>query len=100
MKLARFRRSAASTSMGLVVGDRIVDLDAALPGAPRDVVEVLTNPEVRARVEKLAPTPQNSVALADVVLEAPIARPSKYLAIGMNYQDHAEEARKAGIPIP
>jgi len=100
MKLARFRRSAASTSLGVVVGDRIVDLEAALPAAPRDVVDILTNPELRARVEKLAPTPQNSVALADVVLEAPIVRPSKYLAIGMNYQDHAEEARKAGIPIP
>jgi 2-keto-4-pentenoate hydratase/2-oxohepta-3-ene-1,7-dioic acid hydratase in catechol pathway len=42
----------------------------------------------------------SSFPLADVVLEAPIAHPQKYLAIGMNYKAHAEEARAAGIPIP
>jgi len=35
-----------------------------------------------------------------VRLEAPIPDPQKYLAIGMNYQDHAEEAARAGIPVP
>jgi len=39
-------------------------------------------------------------ALAAVLLEAPIPDASKHLAIGMNYQDHAEEARRAGVPIP
>ena len=41
-----------------------------------------------------------SHALADVVLEAPIDAPQKFLGIGMNYQKHAEEAAAAGIPIP
>jgi 2-keto-4-pentenoate hydratase/2-oxohepta-3-ene-1,7-dioic acid hydratase in catechol pathway len=35
-----------------------------------------------------------------VTLEAPITDPQKFLAIGMNYRAHAEEAAKAGIPIP
>jgi len=100
MKLARFRRSAATISLGIVVGDRIVDLGIALPDAPQDIVEILKSPQWRGRIGKLAPTRENSVALSEVVLEAPIANPSKYLGIGLNYQDHAEEARKAGIPIP
>jgi 2-keto-4-pentenoate hydratase/2-oxohepta-3-ene-1,7-dioic acid hydratase in catechol pathway len=35
-----------------------------------------------------------------VTLEAPIADPQKYLAIGMNYEAHAVEAEAAGIPRP
>ena len=38
--------------------------------------------------------------LASVRLEAPIPDAQKYLAIGMNYHDHAEEARKGGMAVP
>jgi 2-keto-4-pentenoate hydratase/2-oxohepta-3-ene-1,7-dioic acid hydratase in catechol pathway len=41
-----------------------------------------------------------SYLLASVTLEAPITDPQKFLAIGMNYQAHAEEARAAGHPVP
>jgi 2-keto-4-pentenoate hydratase/2-oxohepta-3-ene-1,7-dioic acid hydratase in catechol pathway len=84
----------------VVVDDRIVDLSVALAVAPKDIIEILRDEKLRSTIGRLAPTPQNSVALAGVELEAPIVNPSKYLAIGMNYQDHADEARKAGIPIP
>jgi 2-keto-4-pentenoate hydratase/2-oxohepta-3-ene-1,7-dioic acid hydratase in catechol pathway len=36
----------------------------------------------------------------DVRLAAPIDDPQKYLAIGMNYKAHADEAAAAGIPVP
>jgi 2-keto-4-pentenoate hydratase/2-oxohepta-3-ene-1,7-dioic acid hydratase in catechol pathway len=35
-----------------------------------------------------------------VTLRAPIDDPQKFLAIGMNYRAHAEEAAAAGIPTP
>jgi 2-keto-4-pentenoate hydratase/2-oxohepta-3-ene-1,7-dioic acid hydratase in catechol pathway len=41
-----------------------------------------------------------SFPLADVKLEAPINDPQKFLAIGMNYQAHADEAAAAGVPVP
>jgi 2-keto-4-pentenoate hydratase/2-oxohepta-3-ene-1,7-dioic acid hydratase in catechol pathway len=41
-----------------------------------------------------------SYALADVRLEAPVPTASKFLAIGMNYSQHAEEARRAGVDVP
>ncbi|WP_428394247.1 fumarylacetoacetate hydrolase family protein [Lichenicoccus sp.] len=39
----------------------------------------------------------SSIALADVTLLAPLERPSKYLAIGMNYGKHVEESNKLGV---
>ena len=36
----------------------------------------------------------------DVVLEAPIDEPQKYLGIGMNYREHAEEARQPASRSP
>jgi 2-keto-4-pentenoate hydratase/2-oxohepta-3-ene-1,7-dioic acid hydratase in catechol pathway len=40
---------------------------------------------------------QGRLALADVHLEAPIRRPPKILAVGLNYRDHIEET---GRPMP
>ncbi|OYX03935.1 MAG: 5-carboxymethyl-2-hydroxymuconate isomerase, partial [Rhizobiales bacterium 32-66-8] len=38
--------------------------------------------------------------LDQVRLRAPIARPGKILAIGLNYADHIEESKDAGLQIP
>jgi 2-keto-4-pentenoate hydratase/2-oxohepta-3-ene-1,7-dioic acid hydratase in catechol pathway len=97
MKLARFT-AEGRTRLGKVVDDRIVDISAAVPGlgdSMRLLIEQFDS--LRGAVEAVAAP---SFALADVTLEAPIADPSKYLAIGMNYQDHADEAAAAGKPVP
>jgi len=47
---------------------------------------------VRAGTERIAPD--------SAKLLAPIERPGKYLAIGMNYKKHAEEARRLGVATP
>ena len=36
------------------------------------------------------------IPLADVTLEAPIARPPKFLAVGLNYADHFLEVGERG----
>ena len=38
--------------------------------------------------------------IADLRLLAPIERPGKYLAIGMNYRKHIEEAKRLGVAVP
>jgi 2-keto-4-pentenoate hydratase/2-oxohepta-3-ene-1,7-dioic acid hydratase in catechol pathway len=54
-------------------------------------------PRLRPALEAAAaPT----LPLEQVRLLAPIGDPQKYLAIGMNYKAHADEAAAAGIPIP
>jgi 2-keto-4-pentenoate hydratase/2-oxohepta-3-ene-1,7-dioic acid hydratase in catechol pathway len=96
MKLARFTHNG-STRIGKVVGDRVIDL-SGIYGVTGSMRSLLTDlPAMRSALEACdAP----ALPLADVVLEAPINDPQKYLAIGMNYQAHADEAAAAGIPIP
>ena len=96
MKLARFTH-AGSTRIGKVVGDRIVDL-SGVAGVGASMRQVLTDlPALRSALEA-ATAPD--LALDDVTLEAPIVDPQKYLAIGMNYEAHAAEAEKGGVPRP
>jgi 2-keto-4-pentenoate hydratase/2-oxohepta-3-ene-1,7-dioic acid hydratase in catechol pathway len=97
MKLARFTKDGV-TRLGKVEGDRIVDLTTVLDGCGDSMRALLTVlPEKRAAL-KSATAP--SYALAEVRLEAPIADPQKFLAIGMNYKAHAEEAAAGGVPVP
>ena len=91
MKLATFTHDN-STRIGVVDGDRVVDLAAAAPELPREMVAFLeAGPEALAAANAaLAAGPR--LALADVRLEAPIARPPKFLAVGLNYADHVAES--------
>lgn len=100
MKLARFTVNG-HTTIGVVQGDRIIELSQVLPFAPHTIREVLASgAELRQQITAaLAAAPRGHL-LNEVKLEAPIPDASKFLAIGMNYQDHAEEARRAGMPIP
>lgn len=97
MRLARFTTTDGSTRIGRVEGERLTDV-SDVPGVGTSLRAILPRlAELRAAIEG-AEGPTH--ALADVRLEAPIDDPQKYLAIGMNYREHAEEARAAGIPIP
>jgi 2-keto-4-pentenoate hydratase/2-oxohepta-3-ene-1,7-dioic acid hydratase in catechol pathway len=96
MKLCRFEESG-SVRIGKIVSDTVVDL-SGVPGVGHSMRNLLTAlPQLRTALER-AQGPQ--FALAGVRLAAPISDPQKYLAIGMNYKAHADEAAAAGIPIP
>jgi len=97
MKLARFSQGGA-TSIGKVVGDRIVDLSAVVGDRGDSMRAVLRDLDALRAVIEACDGP--SAALSEVRLEAPINDPQKFLAIGMNYQAHADEAAAAGVPIP
>lgn len=97
MKLARFTVDG-HTRLGKVVEDRIVDISAALPAAGDSMRLLLEQwDSVRDAIEA---TDAPAFVLSDVTLEAPIADPKKYLAIGMNYQKHVDEAEAAGHGAP
>lgn len=99
MKLARYSYNG-TTSIGRVEGDRLIDLAALLPAGATDVAAVLALPQVLADAANLEATAQNSIALDQVRLLAPILRPGKFMCLGMNYKDHEEEARRLGVAIP
>ncbi|MNO78479.1 Ureidoglycolate lyase [compost metagenome] len=99
MKLARYSHNGR-TSLGKVEGQYLIDLSEVLPSGARDVADIIASPDALQAARTLPAHAGNRLPLAEVYLTAPILRPSKFLALGMNYKDHEEEARKAGVPIP
>ncbi len=92
MKLCRFTHDGV-TRLGRIDGDTVIDL-SGIPGNDGSMRRLLGRIDLARAATGLA------IALDDVVLEAPITDPQKFLAIGMNYQKHADEAAAAGIPVP
>jgi len=99
MKLATFTH-AGTTRPGVVTGDAIVDLAAAAPDLPREMTALLAaGPEALAAAQAAAAKGPR-LPLADVRLEAPIARPPKFLAVGLNYADHIAESGQEPPKFP
>lgn len=95
MKLATFTHRSR-TRIGVVAGDFVVDLAAAAPGLPADMTEFLGHGKAAMdAARQAAAAGGHAIALKDVRLEAPVPRPRKFLAIGMNYADHLEEMRRS-----
>ena len=100
MKLVTFSYQG-KISIGKIEGAEVVDLCASDPGLPATMRELLSGgPALMQRARDVNAQNGATIPLADVRLEAPVPNPSKYLAIGMNYAKHAEEARRAGVQVP
>jgi len=90
MKLATFSAGDAP-ELGLVWGDRIVSISRALPQLPRDMQALIGGwAEFEAPIRQLSGSP--SLPLDQVRLLAPVRRPGKIMAIGLNYADHIAES--------
>jgi 2-keto-4-pentenoate hydratase/2-oxohepta-3-ene-1,7-dioic acid hydratase in catechol pathway len=100
MKLATFTHGA-TTRIGVVDDTEIVDLAAAAPELPRDMVAFLEAgaPAVEA-ARRAADGTRGRIRFGDVRVEAPIRRPPKFLAIGLNYADHVAESRMQKPEFP
>jgi len=91
MKLVTYT-DAAGTRIGIAVEGGIVDLKKADPDLPRDMIGLMNQwPAVRGAVERAA-TRKADVTQSAVKLEAPVQRPGKVFAIGLNYADHIAES--------
>ena len=113
MKLVRFSQNGQPPRLGALQGDRIADLQASLAAtlAKRGVVRAqaiaaaLVPHSTREYLEGGAASQDAVASITEWVtvpassarLHAPIADPGKFICIGLNYRDHAEEA---GQPIP
>jgi ureidoglycolate lyase len=96
LKLATFA-TVGSDEIGIVKDGRILSITRALPQAPRTMIELIGRfDEFRAQIQQLESSSDGWLALGDVKLRAPVSRPGKILAIGLNYADHiAETGREA-----
>ena len=92
MKLASFTEGG-QTRVGRVEGDAIIDLGDS--GLPREMSALLAAGP--SALKTAAGARGRSLPLATAKLCAPVLRPPKILAIGLNYQDHIEET---GLETP
>ena len=113
MKLVRFSTNGQTPRLGVLQGDRIGDLQASVAasltrrGVTRaaEIAAALVPSSTRAFLEG-GPLVEETVAgikewvtvpASSARLYAPIIDPGKFICIGLNYRDHAEEANQ---PIP
>jgi acylpyruvate hydrolase len=113
MKLVRFSANGQSPRLGALQDDRVADLTASVAATlakrgvvrSREIAEALVPGSTRAFLAGGAASADAVAAITDWVtvprasvrLHAPIADPGKFICIGLNYRDHAEEANQ---PIP
>ncbi|SPD73657.1 conserved hypothetical protein [uncultured Desulfobacterium sp.] len=87
MKIAQFYDDD-KIRLGLIRPEGLVSMD--FNGDMIDFINMRELPEVKDR-----PIPINSVKLAP-----PVSRPSKIIAIGLNYKDHADESKGKLPEVP
>lgn len=89
MKLATYSADG-QTRTGIVVGDSVIDtgIDGTMIDLIRDWNRLKPALEAKAAAG-------GGVPLSSVKLEAPVQRPGKIFAIGLNYADHIAESKMA-----
>lgn len=90
MKLATFKTDG-SERIGAVKDGGLIDLsDRHLA---RDMIELIARwPEVKDSIARIVSEETAHIPLSSVHLLAPVPRPQKVLAIGLNYADHIAES--------
>lgn len=82
-----------SASAGPGDGLAWFDLDGPWPGRARAVLDACSVHDSREALRRA----NALLAVSDVQLRAPILRPGKIVGVGLNYRDHAREAK---LPVP
>ena len=94
MALIRYA-GPAGPQLGLIIGDEVAPLDVLL--APGEGVErVFATGAVLERARRRS----HRVPLAGLAALAPVPRPSKVFAVGLNYADHIAEAGLQPPEVP
>jgi 2-keto-4-pentenoate hydratase/2-oxohepta-3-ene-1,7-dioic acid hydratase in catechol pathway len=99
MRLVRFD-DAGTARLGVMEDDRIKSLATLSSRYPTMLSLISGGDEAIAAARAAANSATDPIPLESVKLLAPIERPGKYLAIGMNYRKHMEEAKRLGTPVP
>jgi len=98
MKLATLSVRGGAPEIGVVDGLRVVRIQAMLPGLPATMIALIGAWDtVQADVRRAARESTDVVSQEEVRFLAPVARPGKIMAMGLNYADHVAEA---GLETP
>ena len=99
MKLATFSLGDSEAALGVVQGDQIVNL-AEVSKIPKTMIELIAAGPDGLNVVERAAQGRERVPLNSVRLLAPIPQPPEFLGVGLNYRDHALEAKMALPSVP
>jgi ureidoglycolate lyase len=98
MKLATLSVHGGPPEIGVVDGARIVRIQPALPRLASTMIDLIADWDAAlADVRRVVGQAAEVVSLEEVRLLPPIERPSKIMAMGLNYADHVAEA---GLDTP
>jgi 2-keto-4-pentenoate hydratase/2-oxohepta-3-ene-1,7-dioic acid hydratase in catechol pathway len=91
MRLIAFSRADGKPALGARIGQEVVDLTAL--GLPATLDELLLRGEAGLRAASDAISRATSrLALDSITYLPPVANPSKAIAVGLNYAEHAAES--------
>ncbi len=99
MKLATFTH-AGRQRIGVVEGDEVCDVGAVDASLPTDMIALLSGGRDARDAARKAAARAPRLALAEVHLDAPVPKPPKLLAVGLNYASHAAETGRAEPSFP
>jgi 2-keto-4-pentenoate hydratase/2-oxohepta-3-ene-1,7-dioic acid hydratase in catechol pathway len=96
MRLVTFAADGGSSQVGVIAGESVIPIDgyADMIGLLSAGDSALADAQKISRGEQSA---KSQYPLSSVKLLAPITRPGKIIAVGLNYRDHAIETKQ---PIP
>ena len=98
MKLVRYADKTGS-ALGVVKNDGVIDLRKHWPALRDDMIALIEMwPDIASSVPRLVADSAPDAALSEVRLLAPVSRPGKILAIGLNYADHIKETAQQTPP--
>ena len=97
MRLITFTQNG-STRIGRLNGDAVTDFSQSTPDLPTDMVAFLEAGD--AAMDAARAAEGTHFGLTDVKLESPVLKPSKMLAVALNYRDHLEEVQEARPEFP
>jgi 2-keto-4-pentenoate hydratase/2-oxohepta-3-ene-1,7-dioic acid hydratase in catechol pathway len=92
MKLVTFLYKSEQ-KIGAVIGEEVVDFSSSdLPKNMIDFIEL--GEEGLDKATSLIEKGENKLSMNDVKLMAPIPKPNKILAVGLNYKEHRDEVKE------
>lgn len=107
MRLVTFETQHGDMRLGMLTPNGVLDLrptakNAGLPDEPFQEMNgfLQAGDSAMSLAEKLASAakPENCLSLGEVRLRAPVPRPGKIIAIGLNYKDHFMETGLSRLP--
>jgi len=100
MKLATIR-TGSGDHLAAVDGEDVVDLSVAAPALPVTMPELLAQGQAgRDAVAAAIASGTGRSPLSEANLGAPVSRPGKFCAIGLNYADHIAETNSKTPEFP